>query len=171
MSESNPNPNPSDQGFFRCPVQAENSAATIVIRGKKIPVKLQDTSIDGFSVVIDSRHVRKLRVGSQWILKSGDEVTEVWAEWMFNAPDGRVQLGLRRLKDLTPQPKDSWFPSVFSYRKHTSNPEVLLAGSVLTGFLALSLPGVGDKLGTAGRIQEGLKLIYDVIGDSVRQIW
>lgn len=169
MSESDSNA--SDRGFFRCPVQDENSAATILIRGKKIPVKLQEKSIDGFSILVEPRYVRKLRVGSQWVLKSGGEVTEVWAEWMFNAPDGRVQLGLRRLKDLTPQPKEPWFPRVFSYRRHTSNPELLLAGSVLTGFLALSLPGLGDQLGTAGKIQEGLKILCDVIGDGVRQIW
>ncbi|MGV3486198.1 MAG: hypothetical protein ACO1RT_17400 [Planctomycetaceae bacterium] len=169
MSESNQNdPEPN---FFRCPVQDEDSEATIHIRGKRIPAKLQDKSIDGFTVLIDPRHVRKLRVGPQWMLKSGGEVTEVWAQWMFNAPDGRVQLGLRRLRDLTPAPKDAWFPSIFSYRKHTTNPELLLAGTVLTAFLTLSLPGVGDQLGTAGRIQAGLQVLCKVIRDGVSHIW
>jgi hypothetical protein len=109
-SMSGSHPDGSDNGFFRCPVQEEDSAASIIIRGKKIPAKLQDKSIDGFSVLIEPKHVRKLRVGPQWILKSGGEVTEVWAQWMFNAPDGRVQLGLRRLRDLTPQPKGLLVP-------------------------------------------------------------
>ena len=169
MSEST-HDNP-DQAFFRCPVQDEDSAATILIRGRKIPVTLQDRSIDGFSVLIDPRYVRKLRVGPRWILKSGGEITEVWAQWMFNAPDGRVQLGLRRLRDLTPQPKASWFPTINSYQKHTQNPELLLAGIVLASFLTLSLPGIGDHLGTSGKIQAGLRVICEVIGESIREVW
>jgi hypothetical protein len=169
MSESNQNE--AERGFFRCPVQDEDSAVTIVIRGKSIPAKLQDKSIDGFSVIVEPKHVRKLRVGPQWILKAGGEVTEVWAQWMFNAPDGRVQLGLRRLQDLTPQPNGSWFPAIFSYRKHTTNPELLLAAIVLAGFLTLSLPGVGDQLGTSGKIQSGLRILCDVVKDSISEIW
>jgi hypothetical protein len=168
---SGSNQNESDRGFFRCPVQDEDSEATILILGKKIPAKLQDKSIDGFSVSVEPRHVRKLQVGPQWILKAGGEVTEVWAQWMFNAPDGRVQLGLRRLQDMTPQPKGSWFPTIFSYRKHTTNPELLLAALVLAGFLVLSLPGVGDRLGTSGKIQSGLKNFCNVIREGVSEIW
>ncbi len=169
MSESNQTE--SDRSYFRCPVQDEDSAATIVICGKRIPAKLQDKSIDGFSVLVEPKHARKLRVGPQWILRAGGEVTEVWAQWMFNAPDGRVQLGLRRLQDLTPQPKASWLPITSSYRKHTTNPELLLAGIVLAGFLALSLPGLGDRLGTSGKIQDGAKILWNVARESIREIW
>jgi hypothetical protein len=168
---SGSHPDGSDSGFFRCPVQEEDSAASIIIRGKKIPAKLQDKSIDGFSVLIEPKHVRKLRVGPQWILKSGGEVSEVWAQWMFNAPDGRVQLGLRRLRDLTPQPKESWFPTLLCYRKHTTNPEVFLAAAVLIAFLALSLPGIGDQLGTSGKIQTGLQILTEVVKVGIRDLW
>ncbi len=160
-----------DRGFFRCPVADEDSAAIIQIRRNKIPVKMQDKSIDGFSVLVEPRHVRKLQVGPQWVLTSGGEVTEVWAQWMFNAPDGRVQLGLRRLRDLTPLPKGSWVPAFTSYRKHTGNPELLMAAMVLIGFLVLSLPGIGDSLGTAGKIQSGLQTLCDVIREESSRFW
>jgi hypothetical protein len=169
MSDSNSSE--QDGGFFRCPVQPEDSEATICIRRRKIPAKMQDRSIDGFSVLVEAKHVGKLRVGSQWVLKSGGEVTEVLAQWMFHSPDGRVQLGLRRLRDLTPQPKESWVPALFSYRKQSTNPGVLLAGLTMAIFLAFSLPGIGDRLGTSGRIQSGLKALCDVVGDGVGDVW
>jgi hypothetical protein len=159
------------RGFFRCPVQAEDSKAMIIIRRTKIPAVVQDKSIDGFSVLVSPKHVDKLKVGPQWVLKSKGEVTEVWAQWMFHSPDGHAQLGLRRLRDVTPQNHGSWFPTIFSYRKHTTNPELLLAATVLTGFLALSLPGVGDQLGTSGKIQTGLQIFCEVVRDSVRDLW
>ncbi len=163
--------NEHDPHFFRCPVQEEDSVATIVILGKKVPAKLQDKSIDGFSVLVEPKHVRKLQVGPRWILHSGNEVTEVWAQWMFNAPDGRVQLGLRRLQDLTPQPKAPWFPRIGAYRRHSGNPELMIAGLIMFGFLTLSLPGLGDKLGTAGMIQSGLAEVCKLVCESVGQYW
>ncbi len=160
-----------DRGFFRCPVMAEDAEATILIGRMRIPVKLQDRSIEGFAVLVEPSHVRKLRVGPQWILESDGEVSEVLAQWMFNGPDGRVQLGLRRLRDLTPQSNGSWFPTIFSYRKHTTNPDLLMAAIVLIIFLAISLPGIGDKLGTSGTIQTGLQTFCQVVGDGFGEIW
>jgi hypothetical protein len=150
-----------DRGFFRCPVPEVDSEGTITIRRKQIPVKVQDKSIDGFSILVEPKHVNKLRVGPQWILRTKDETTEVWAQWMFHSPEGHVQLGLRRLRDLTPLPKCSLLPSIGAYRKHTTNPELLIAAIVLTLFMALSLPGIGDHLGTSGKIQNGLRIMYD----------
>lgn len=169
MSDSTHEETP--RGFFRCPVQAEDAKATIIIRRRRIPVVVQDKSIDGFSVLVSPKHLTKLQVGPQWVLKSKNETTEVWAQWMFHSPDGHAQLGLRRLRDLTPQDQGSWLPAFLSYRKHTTNPELLLAATVLTGFLALSLPGIGDRLGTSGKIQTGLQIFCEVVRDSVQDIW
>jgi len=160
-----------DRGFFRCPVQPEDSEATIYIGRKRIIVELQDKSIDGFAVLVERKHARKLRVGPSWVLHSGGEVTEVLAQWMFNAPNGQVQIGLRRLRDLTPQPKCSLIPTIFAYQKHTTNPALMFAGLLLIVFLAVSLPGIGDKLGTSGKIQSGLKMLCNVIGDGVGTVW
>jgi len=161
----------SDRGFFRCPVQDDESSATIHILGKKIPVQLQDRSIDGFSVMVEPRHSRKLQMGPQWILQAGDERVEVLAQWIFNAPDGVIQIGLRRLQDLTPQPKATWFPCHRPYRKNSSNPELLLAGVLLFLILVLSLPGIGDALGTSGTIQQGITILFETAKESGKQFW
>jgi hypothetical protein len=169
MSDSDKQENA--RGFFRCPVQPEDAKATISIRRTRIPAIVQDRSIDGFSVLIAPKYVSKLKVDSQWTLNSKDEVTEVWAQWMFRSPDGHAQLGLRRLRDMTPQDQGSYFPTLSAYRKHTTNPELLMAAMVLTAFLALSLPGVGDQLGTSGKIQTGLQVLCEVVRDGVGYFW
>jgi len=153
----------ANRGFFRCPVQVEDSAALISIRGKRFPVLLQDKSIDGFSVLVERRHSQRLRLGPQWILESNDERTEVLAQWMFNAPDGSIQIGLRRLRDLTMQPKPALFPTFRVRGKHQTQPDLAIAGIGIVIILALSLPGIGTRLGTAGWIQNGLVTLYDVV--------
>jgi len=160
----NPDEN-GDRGFFRCPVQDEDSIATIHICRKKIPVVLQDKSIDGFSVLVPRAQSRKLQMGPQWILESGGERTEVLAQWMFNAPDGSIQIGLRRLQDLTRQPQGAWFPTFRPYRKQAVNPEILMVGTVIVILLAISLPGIGDRLGTSGMIQKGLLDLCEIAKD------
>jgi hypothetical protein len=143
--------------FFRCPITAENSAAALRIhRRGRINVKLQEASIDGFTVLVRSVDAAKLQIGKPWILLHDGATLEVHAQWFFQAADGQVQVGLRRLRDLTKPPViGGWFPSVFS-RSHTpdySGGSLLWAGGLLVMFASLALPGIGDALGTSARIQ------------------
>jgi len=161
----------TDRSFFRCQVPNEDSAATIFIRNQKIPVLLQDKSIDGFSVLVERRYTGKLRIGPQWVLQAGDERTEVLAQWMFNAPDGHVQIGLRRLQDLTPQPKSRLFPVGSGYRKNVANPELMFSAMFIIVILGLSLPGLGDHLGTSGYIQGGLTALIEAVKDAGKEFW
>lgn len=145
-----------EQRFFRCPVPIEKSAATLRFSGTKIPVELHEASIDGFAVLVRPQHVSKLRLGPRWVLQSASERSEVWPQWLYCAPDGHVQVGLRRLQDLTPPPKISWRPTWRRLRHRDSDPTLLFAAIILVIVLAISLPGLGDRLGSAVWIEQTL---------------
>ncbi len=145
-----------EQRFFRCPVPLERSAATLHFSGTKVPVELHEASIDGFAVLVQPQHIAKLRLGPRWVLQSADERSEVWPQWLYCAPDGHVQVGLRRLQDLTPPPKMSWFPTWRRARCRESDPTLLLVVILLLIVFALSLPGLGDHLGSAALIEQAL---------------
>lgn len=149
-----------EQRFFRCPVPIEKSAATLRFCGTKVPVELHEASLDGFAVLVQQQHVGKLRLGPRWVLQSADERSEVWPQWLYCAPDGHVQVGLRRLQDLTPPPKMAWRPTLRRSRHRASDPTLLLAAIVLLIVLAISLPGLGDRLGSAVWIEQMLAEIF-----------
>jgi hypothetical protein len=149
-----------EQRFFRCPVPIEKSAATLRFSGTKVPVELHEASIDGFAVLVQQKHVSKLRLGPRWVLQSTNERSEVWPQWLYCAPDGHVQVGLRRLQDLTPPPKLSWRPTLGRSRQREGDPTLLFAAFILLIVLAVSLPGLGDLLGSAAWIEQTLIEIF-----------
>lgn len=159
-------------GFFRCPVQSDQSSAVIYIGRRRIPAVLQETSIDGFTLTVAPKYASFLRMGRPWLLKTHDEKVEVHAEWLFHAPQGQVQLGARRLRDLTPseQPKRGWGLGIFGARRanHANTPELIFAGLVLTIFLIMSLPGIGEQLGTAPRIRAAVEGVVESLTVMVR---
>lgn len=159
MSETTP---AQTAGFFRCPVQPDLAKATIRVGRQTVIATLQEQSIDGFTLLVEPKHALKLQVGVPWILITDSERTKVRAEWMFHAENGKVQLAVRRLEDLrTAEDSDKHSWSLFTRRTRgsgeTGGNEIAFAGIVLLLFTALSLPGLGDRLGTAPRIQAAVE--------------
>ncbi|MGB7326800.1 MAG: hypothetical protein WBD31_18130 [Rubripirellula sp.] len=149
-------------GFFRCPISSDRSKATIRVGRRKFAADVHETSIDGFTVLVSPKYSSKLKVGRPWILVYDGTRTEVHPQWMFNAPDGHVQIGLRRLRDLTrpPKVKRSLLSSIGG-RKYDdpSYSAVGFGGFVLALFSLMALPGLGDRLGTSDRIQGTVRWI------------
>ncbi len=159
----------SGSDFFRCPVASDNRSATIQIGRRRLSSDVQETSIDGFTVMVSPKNSSKLKVGRPWILHYDGTSVEVHPQWMFNSPDGHVQLGLRRLRDLTKPPKikrpaGSWFGH--SRSGDPSNSAVAFGGFVMTLFLVMALPGLGDRLGTSNRIQGTVRWIASELTQS-----
>lgn len=164
----------SPQTFFRCPVQAEMSQATLIVGRRKVPATLQETSIEGFTVTVCPRQSQRLRIGRAWVLRSLNDCCEVHAEWFYNAPDGGIQIGLRRVRDLLrPERPSGWLSFGQAGRKSSSGKgsEVAFAGAIVFLFVVLCLPGVGDKLGTAPRLQAALQLVLHSVDSLVRSCW
>lgn len=169
MSESD-----RTSSFFRCRVQSEQSKASLRIGGTTVPAVLQETSIDGFTVTVDPKYGKRLRVARQWLLKTDNEKVEVHAEWLFHAPDGMIQLGLRRIRDLTPseEPRGGLMWRFGRSRSiDSSTPELVFAGLVVFLFVTLTLPGLGDHLGTAPRIRAAVQGVMDTAGLMLRQVF
>lgn len=162
------------KAFFRCPVQAEMAQATLIVGRWKVPATLQETSIEGFTVTVSPLHSQRLKLGRAWVLKSQNEYCEVHGEWFYNAPDGRVQIGLRRIRDLLrPAEGSGWLSLGQRSRKSSSGKgsEVGFAGAVVFLFVVLCLPGVGDQLGTAPRLQAALQVVLHSVDSLVRSCW
>ena len=158
---------PQDSEHFHCLVAEEKRDA--VLRGgrRRSKVQVHDTSIDGFTVTVSAKEARKLKVGEPWVLEYDGSRLEVLGQWFFNAPDGRVQLGLRRLRDLTPVPeiRQPFLSRFFAGKMSASATSPAgFGGFVIVLFLAMALPGLGEQLGTADRIQGAVQWLYTGFG-------
>lgn len=159
-----------EEAFFRCPVQEENSRAIIRVGRRKVRATIQETSIDGFTALVSPHDSAKLKVGRPWLLEYAGARIEIHPQWFFNAPDGNVQVGLRRLRDLTPpEPIRNSLLARYGGRKYEdpSYSSLAFGGFVLFLFSLMALPGLGDQLGTATRIQETLQWLVDGLDQSL----
>ncbi len=160
---------PQEAGFFRCPVQADQSKAVIRVGRRKAVATIQETSIDGFTVLVPPQYGGVLKVGRPWLLEYQGARIEVHPQWFFNSPDGRVQMGLRRMRDLTPpEPIRRSLLLRYAGRRYEdpSYSAAVFGGFVLTLFSLMALPGLGDSLGTANRIQSAVKWLLDGLNQS-----
>ncbi|WP_404309764.1 hypothetical protein [Neorhodopirellula lusitana] len=145
--------------YFRCALPVENGSAQIRIGRRSLEAQVQEASIDGFTVLVQPSNAAKLSLGRPWILVHDESTLEVHAQWFFHAEDGNVQIGLRRLRDLTRPPMiGGWMPSFVSRHRgvEASGGSLMFVSAVLLAVLSLALPGIGDVLGTSGRIQQGI---------------
>lgn len=161
-----------DAGFFRCPVQEDQSKAVVRVGRRKAIATVQETSIDGFTVLVPPKYSGALKVGRPWVLEYQGARIEVHPQWFFNSPDGRVQMGLRRLRDLTP-PAPIRRSLLLRYAGHRyddpSYSAAIFGGFVLALFSLMALPGLGDSLGTAHRIQSAVRWLLNGLDQSFNQ--
>lgn len=164
----------SPSEFFRCPVQADQGDAKVTIGRKRIRGIVQETSIDGFTVLIGPEYTSKLDVSKPWVLDYDKGRHEVHAQWFFHAPDGHVQVGLRRLRDLTKpgSVKSNWTgPRARSRVSSDSSSSTLaFAGFVIFLLTSMALPGLGDRLGTARPMGEFFKTIAGGVTSLIRNV-
>ena len=159
--------------FYRCAVHEDNAEAVLCNRRRRLDARVQEISIDGFTVLLRRQDAERLTAGRPWRLEYSGATVEVDGEWFRDSPDGNVQIGLRRLRDLTKL--DSTSGSVLSRRRPTSVREsghsgLIFSGLLLTVFLILAMPGVGDALGTAPRIESAILSIWSALGNLIRGI-
>ncbi len=157
--------------FFRCSIPEEFGQAVIEIGGRKLKATVQETSIDGYTVLVAPQYAVKLKVGPTWIVRFDDARVEVYPQWFFNAPDGYVQLGLRRLRDLTEPPKvKTSFLNLGGSRDSSSSSIVVYGGFLLVLFCTLALPGIGEDIGTSDYISAGFDWLVSGINYQLTRI-
>jgi len=162
-------PDPQDANFHRFRIQDDQARAKLRCGWRTCMAQLQETSIDGFTVLVDRRKVARLTPGKNWVLEHDGAKIEVHAQWYFDSPSGQVQIALRRLRDLTePDPiRSSLLGSLFGRRYEDPNfSAAAFGGFVLFLFCLMALPGLGDQLGTADRIENAFYWILNGIDRS-----
>lgn len=161
-----------EASFYRCPVQAEQSRAVIRVGRRKAIAMVQETSIDGFTVLVAPEYAGVLKVGRSWLLQYQGAKIEVYPQWFFNSPDGRVQMGLRRLRDLTPpEPIRKSLLLRYAGRRYEdpSYSAAVFGGFVLVLFSMMALPGLGDSLGTSYRIQNAVRWLLNGLDHTINR--
>jgi hypothetical protein len=81
----------------------EAAQATLVIAGKTLPVTVPEQTQYGFTAIGTAQAAAGLRLGARWVLKHEGKRFEVYPQWIHCAADGRVQIGLRRMQELSPE--------------------------------------------------------------------
>ncbi len=156
-----------DKAAFRCSVAPECSRASIQIGWNRFPARVTEVARDGFTVVIPSKASRKISQGAKLRLNYGDELWVVSLKSRNLSSDGRIELKVRREKDLTPHDYrgSQGLTGVHnSISLRAADPALsigALAGIIL---ILLVCPGYGDELGTSSFLTE-------LIGETLQSIW
>ncbi|MFO0939422.1 MAG: hypothetical protein U0930_01510 [Pirellulales bacterium] len=141
---------------YRCLIPPEDCACRLRVGRKDIVCELIDLSREDFRVRIPrkvERAVRKARRielryhGERWLVKLVPNHTE---------QEPGVYM-LIRIDELTPVQMPSPWAALSAMRmSRDTDPRFVLALMLALIFACLSLPGIGDQLGTAPRIKDGL---------------
>lgn len=160
--------------YFKCPIDADQSLGVIKSGRLSFDVSVQDASIDGFTALTDPDDAERLNVGTPVVFLYKGARLECQLEWLLQSPHGDVKLRLRRLRDLTePEKIGSWWPSFSSNQSSgdTGQSTLAFAGFAIVLFLAMAMPGLGDKLGTSERISSAIKWIVSGVDEQIDKVW
>ncbi len=133
------------------------------IGSKRFKGEMTERSINGYTLTVASKYAGKLKRAKQVILSYDGLKFETTVKSVTKAERGTVRVALNLKRDLTKPPNvaPSFFSRFFRRRRDMSHSAatatVAYGGIVLILFSLLALPGLGDRLGTADRIESALK--------------
>lgn len=159
---------------YRCKVFGD-SAATLTVGRKLMKVHVREKSGNGFTLGITPKQAKKINAGSQYTLQYDDRRMDVIAESYAETVQGEARLQVGTIREF--EPKESWafrFPfmkgtRILSYDCGIDS-AAAYGGFVLVLFCVMSLPGIGEQLGTASRIEWALTLVGNNIAAVVYAI-
>lgn len=160
--------NSRPSGAFRCAIAPEHSAAQLRIGRRKFQVNVLDTSRDSFTIRCSTRIASKIQRGSVVRLEFRGEKWTIERESLYNESAEFAHVGCRRVQDITPirAPRSSLFPSLLPRFSTTNDPALMMYLLIAFMVACVSLPGLGDSIGTAPRIRDGLKAIMKSVSDT-----
>lgn len=152
---------------FRCAVAPEYSKGTLAVGYTKFAINVLDTSRDGYTLRCPARVASKLKPGKLARLVFRGETWEVERNSLYNESTDFIHLGCTRVRELTriKQPKSSMFAALAPRITLSSDPGLLMFLLIAFMVAVVSLPGLGNKLGTAPKIQKGISEIAKGFGD------
>lgn len=147
---------------YRCCIAAENSAGKLKIGLRTFDVCVTNTSRTGFGIRMPTHVAKKLSSKRRLLLLYAGETWEVGVQSRYSDDSQFTNLGLIRGRELTKlQVPGSWWGGMFSRSSAPADP-TFLAFLVLAFLIAvISLPGIGDSLGTAPKVRKALSSLLD----------
>ena len=160
-----------DRTHFRCPVMGEKGKATLRVGHTKIKATVVEASVSGYTITVKAKYAKKLaRSKRDWLISYDETQVIVRAQWVSDPQDGLVRIGLHQVKDLTKPEKLKGY-SLWTRLKpsfgDSDTAVVAYGGFVLFLFAALSMPGLGESLGTSNRIQNTVRWVIKTADQQV----
>lgn len=156
-------PTKNTEKIYRCKVMG-NTDATLQLGNRLLNVHVRETSGTGFTIGMDPKLAKKIKTGKSYKLRFDDRMIEVYAQTYTESVQGEFRLLVNTIREF--EPKERWafrlpFTKGSRVITHDSgiNSGAVYGGFVLVLFCVMSLPGIGDKLGTAPRIESALKMM------------
>ena len=156
-------PTKKQEKVYRCKVVGNNDA-TLQTGSRMLKVQVRETSGSGFTIGVDPKLAKKIKTGRRYQLRYDGRRIEVHARAYIESSQGEYRLLVDTIREF--EPKERWaFRLPFTKGRRIITHDLGISsgaaygGFVLVLFCALSLPGIGDKLGTAPRIESALKLV------------
>ncbi|MEM6473138.1 MAG: hypothetical protein AAF802_26490 [Planctomycetota bacterium] len=164
-------PNTKQEKVYRCKV-VENTDAKLHIGSSHYNVHVRETSGSGFTLGLSPKIAKKVKLGRTYDLQYDGRKIQVTADSYGTSTGGEERLSAKTVREY--EPKERWafrlpFTRGAKVISHDSgiNSGAVYGGFVLVLFCVMSLPGIGDHLGTAPRIETALKMMGDNIMDVV----
>ncbi|MEO1617708.1 MAG: hypothetical protein AAFV88_17790 [Planctomycetota bacterium] len=167
-------PSNAVEKVYRCKVIG-NSDASLQVGSSNTIVHVRETSGSGFILGLTKKTAGRIKLGKRYDLRYDDRRMQVMAE-KYESPVGdEERLLVSTYREY--EPKERWaFRLPFTKGGKVNTHESVISsgaaygGFVLVLFCVMSLPGIGDRLGTAPRIESALKLMGDNILDIVETV-
>lgn len=152
---------------FRCAIAPEHSQAVLRVGSRKHAINVLDTSRDGFTLRCPARLAKHFKAGGDAKLIFRGEVWAVRRISLYNESSDFVHIGCERIQDVTrvKAPKSSFLAAMTPRFATSSDPTFLMFLVVALIIAVVSLPGIGDRLGTAKKINRGIKSVANEVDD------
>ncbi|MCC9601579.1 hypothetical protein LOC67_13560 [Stieleria sp. JC731] len=163
----------AQEKIYRCKVVGNTAATLFVGSGRSIKVHVRETCGGGFTLGVEPKHVKKIKIGSRYELHYDDRRMLIAPQVFVQSVQGEPRLQVVTVKEY--EPKKGWafrLPftrghQVVRHHKGTVSPAAY-GGFVLVLFCVMALPGLGDKLGTASRIEKAVNIVARNVGEVVK---
>jgi hypothetical protein len=154
-------PSEITRAAFRCTVAPEQSAGRMQLGWRYHDVRVIDTSREAFTLQVSAATFRRIKEGSRAVLEFNGENLDVECKDLFRMMDERFHVTMARVRDRTTVrgPRTSFWSLLPTI--NTSTDPVLPLALLISFLLAcVSLPGMGDSLGTAPLIRKAVQDVW-----------
>ena len=154
-----------ERGAFRCTVAPENSAAKLKLGYRLHNVWVMNTSRDGFCVRAPNALAKRITERKRPVLIFGGERWIVQLKSRYSDSSKFTNIGFARVREVMPnqQGPTGWSFALMPRSSPKQDPTFLVFLMIAFALAVISLPGLGDSLGTAPKVRT---MIQSVMGSA-----